>query len=169
LLYTRRDGVCTRIPPPADGAFEPASAIGPAPARSPDDSIGSIDDSDVDPPGPISSASAHAARLRSGADEPLSSTINQSFDAFDTSISKPAVDAERPATILLNALAGPGTSSPSSRRAPRDTAVVKVAPFTSPSSWSVVELLTRIDVTWSRIGRPSARVRFVAPTRHSRA
>src|SRR2546430_6874639 len=101
--------------------------MGPVPARSPDDSIGSIDDSDVDPPGPISSASAHAARLRSGADEPLSSTINQSFDAFDTSISKPAVDAERPATILLNALAGSWRSTSRSPRGPRHPTGHKVA------------------------------------------
>src|ERR687887_2702348 len=119
-----RDGVWTRIPPPRDGSFAAASTIGPVPARNPEESIGCIDDSGVNPPGPISSASAQAAWLRSGADEPLSSTINQSFDAFDTSTSKLAVDADRPATALLNALAGAGASSPSILRAPRDSHVV---------------------------------------------
>ena len=147
MSYTRRDGVCTRRPPPLMGCVVAATAIGPAAVRRPDASSGLSDDTGVVPPGPRSSTSAHAARLRSGADDPSSATISHRRDAFVTSRSKVAVVAARPATDFVNRLEGAGGSSPISRRAPRHNRLVSVAPFASSRPCRVVELLTRVEVT----------------------
>src|SRR6266542_904140 len=61
-----------------------------------------------------------------------------------------------------------GGSSPSMRRAPRETHRVSHSPFTSSSACSVEPCLARTEVTWSRIGRPSARERLLDATCHSR-
>src|SRR5436190_1030702 len=97
----------------------PAGAL--SPARSPAASRGISEDSATLSPLPVTKvASAQIGRRRSGAFEPSSWTSSHRADAFETSMSNALAVAARPATVLLNRLAGPGGSSPSSRRAPRD-------------------------------------------------
>ena len=76
--------------------------------------------------------------------------------------------AERPATVRLMRLVGSGGNSPSIRRAARNSHRVYSSPLTSSSAWSVDAVVARVDVTWSRMGRPSARVKLVDAARHSR-
>ena len=77
--------------------------------------------------------------------------------------------ALRPATARLYRLAGSAGSSPSIRRAPRDSQRVQISPFTSSSACSVDACVARVELTWSLTGRPSARVRLLDAARHSRA
>ena len=108
--------------------------MGPDPVRRPDPSSGFSDESGTAPSGPTSSACAHAGCRTSGLFNPFSCTTSQSLATFETSTSNALGADVRPATVLLYRLNGSGGSSPSIRRAPRESRWVKISPLTSSSA-----------------------------------
>src|SRR4029453_9820986 len=65
-------------------------------------------------------------------------------------------------------LSGSAGNSPSIRRAARESDWVSISPLTSSSDWSVDACAARVDVTWSRMGRPRARVTLLDAPPHPR-
>ena len=176
MSYASREGVLTRTP---DWNVASSKTTGPATVRRTDSSSGVRSVRGVIAPFvPTNSARAQTAWALSTAVEFASCTTNQSRDAPEISTSNEAgavrdwggVPARPPRELIgvTNRAVGGAGSSPSIFRAPRSNQFASRAPLTNSSACSVVATVLRVEKTWSRMGRPSARASGLAGVCHSR-